>query len=85
MTLIITNEDCVLNSDSAIIKLRKSEKFEKHTSYEKNITIPFFTDGLNLLRDHVLPLQKHINSGTLAESSKTLDEVENSLNKIKSE
>ena len=64
VTLIRANEDCVLNSNSTIIKLRESKKFAKHTSYKKNITIPFSADGLNLLQDHLLPLQKHINSGT---------------------
>ena len=47
--------------------------------------IPFSADELYLLQGHVLPLHKHINSGPLAESSKTLGEVESSLNKIKSE
>ena len=84
-TLIRTNEDCVLNSDSTIIKLRKSEKFAKPTSYKKNITIPFSAGELNLLQVRLLPLQKHIKSDKLAESSKTLDEVESSLDKIKSE
>ena len=84
-TLIRANEDYVLYSDSITIKLKRSEKFAKHTIYKKNAMIPFSTDELNLLHDYLLPLQKHINSDALAESRKTLDGVENSLNKIKSE
>ena len=65
----------VLNSDSTIIKLRKSERFSKDTSYKKRIKIPFSADELNLLQGHLLQPQKHINSRTLAEFSKTLNEL----------
>ena len=84
-TLIRNDEDCILNSESVIIKLSKTVKRAKHTSFRKNITIHFSPDELDLLKDHLIPLQKHIDSEALADSSRTLDEIEIFLNKIKSE
>ena len=61
-TLIRSNDDYILNSDSTIIKLKKTAKVAKHISYRENITIPISPDELNLLQDHLLPLQKQINN-----------------------
>ena len=57
-TLIRSTEDCVLNSESNIIKLKKTLKFARHTSYRKNIRIPISSDEYNLLQDYLLPLLK---------------------------
>ena len=69
----------MLNSESNLIKLKKTLKFARHTSYKKNVTIPISSDEYNLLQDHLLPLQKQINVKSLSDSSKTLDEIESKL------
>lgn len=82
-TLILSDEDCILQSDSIIIKLKKTVKLRKHVMYKKNITVPISSEDLNLLQDQLMPLRKRIDLDNLQESSRTLDEIENSLNKIK--
>ena len=41
-TLIRTDEDCILNSESVIIKLSKTVKLAKHTSYRIKILLSLF-------------------------------------------
>lgn len=57
----------------------------KHIYYEKNIYVPYATNVLDLLRDKLLPIQKHIDNEQLLQTDRTLDDINSILNKVKNE
>lgn len=57
-TLIMLDEDCILHSESIIIKLKRTLKLNKHIMYKKNGTVPISAEDLNLLNDQLIPLRK---------------------------
>ena len=58
--LLESSDDCVINSDSIIMKLRKTYETRKNIHLIKTIVIPFDAAELDLIGDKMLPLQKTI-------------------------
>ena len=81
--MLESSDDCVINSDSIIMKLRKTYETRKNVHLNKTIVIPFDATELDLIEDKMIPLQKAIKPSDLKRLGQSLDDIENSLDKVK--
>ena len=80
-TQLSFENNCILTTESTIVKLRKSREMSKYIFYTKNMFIPYASNDLDLLNDKLLPIQKRVNNEQLLNAGRTLDQIDNVLNK----
>lgn len=82
-TLIRSDRDCTLFSDSSSIKLQHSDTLNQDIRYPKSFNLSIPAEELDTISKEFTPLQHHVDFNELREMGKNLDDIQDHINILK--